>query len=189
MATMLNKHIHFLSVLLLVFFAFPKSNALPIKDVYSLCKESGVVDYCLKKIGSNKHIVAALDFDDVFLIAISKIQMWVGRGVEDSRSDLFREMYSDPIRKPWLAVCEEKYEIASNNFNKAWEIGLKKSKSLTDRTEMSQLTEAGFEAVLDCDDEWTKDMNYAQVSPFSGWYHEVRNLTKITRVIITRLNA
>ncbi|CAH8264374.1 unnamed protein product, partial [Arabidopsis lyrata] len=33
---------------------------------------------------------------------------------------------------------------------------------------MSQLTEAGFEAVLDCDDEWTKDINHSQVSPFAG---------------------
>ncbi|KAG7573236.1 Pectinesterase inhibitor domain [Arabidopsis suecica] len=186
---MLNKHINFLSLLLLALFAFPKSNALPIKDVYSLCKESGVVDFCLEQIGSNKYIVDARDFNDVFLIAISKFQIWVDIGVHESRSDHFRKVYSDPIRKPWLAVCEKKYEIASNNVNKAWEVGQKKSKSLTDRTQMSQLTEAGFEAVLDCDDEWTKDINHSQVSPFVFWYHDVRNLIKIIRVIIRRLNA
>ncbi|ANM61684.1 Plant invertase/pectin methylesterase inhibitor superfamily protein [Arabidopsis thaliana] len=189
MATMLKKHINFLSSLLLVLFAFPKSNAMPTKDVYSLCKESSEVDFCMKNIGSDKRIVAARDFYDIFLIAVSRTQIIVDTGLLVISGEDTRKNYNEPFEKNWVAVCEEKYKIAVNSFQKARVVGEKKSKSLTDRMEMSQLTEAGFEAVLDCQDEWTKILEHEQACPFSYWYHKVRKLVKITRVIVKRLNA
>lgn len=69
---MLKEHKNFRSLLLvLMLFAFPKSNAMPIKDVYSFCQETFELDLCLKHIGSDKRIIAAHDFSDVFLIAVT----------------------------------------------------------------------------------------------------------------------
>ncbi|KAG7654146.1 Pectinesterase inhibitor domain [Arabidopsis suecica] len=162
---------------------------MPIKDVYSLCKESSEVDFCLKYIGSDKRIVAARDFYDVFLIAISMTQSFVDTGNLAINGEDTRKIYNGPFVKNLVVVCVKKYKIAVNSFQKARVVGEKKSKSLADRTEMSQRTEAGFEAVLDCEDAWTYDQKRPRVSPVVYYYHKVRKLIKITRVIIKRLNA
>ncbi|XP_010510198.1 PREDICTED: uncharacterized protein LOC104786476 [Camelina sativa] len=180
---MLKQFNNFRSLLLvLVLFAFSKSNAMPIKDVHSFCKETFEEDLCLKHIGSDQQrIVAARDFSDVFLIAATELQIQVNNAITHINN--VRRTYVDPLGKERIAVCEKKYEIAADSFHKAWEVGQKKSKALADRVELSNRMKAGYEAVSECEGEWSKH-GPKKESPLLFYYLNVIKLCQITHVII-----
>ncbi|CAL9235122.1 unnamed protein product [Arabidopsis halleri] len=187
MAKMLIKHKKFIPLLLLLLLcAFPMSNAMPITDVHNFCKETFEVDFCLKYIGSDQRMVAARDFSDMFLITISETQIQVTNAITHINN--IRQSLNDPLGKNRIGICEEKYEVAATSFHKAWEVGHKKSNSSTDRMEITRSTQAGFDAVCECEDEWSKH-GPRQESPLTFYYHNVLKLCQITRLIISKLEA
>ncbi|KAL1190701.1 Pectinesterase inhibitor 5 [Cardamine amara subsp. amara] len=188
MATMLIKHINCLSLLVVVLlFAFPSSNAMPVKEIHSFCKETFELEFCMQYIGKNTRIAAARDLSDIFLIAISEAQIQMTNAI--TQIDRVRLQYDDPVRKNRLSVCEKKYESAGDSFHKAWEMGQKKiGRTMEDLEDMFNQTQAGLQAVSDCQDEWAKN-GPKQESPLTLQYNNVQKLSQIARVIIKKITS
>ncbi|KAG7642722.1 Pectinesterase inhibitor domain [Arabidopsis suecica] len=160
------------------------SNAMPISDVHNFCKETFEVEFCMKYIGSDQRLLAARDFSDMLLIPISETQIQVTNAITQINN--IRQRFNDTLGKNRIALCEEKYESAGTSFHKAWEVGQKKSNSSTDHMEITRNTQAGFDAVCECEDEWAKH-GPKQESPLTFYYHNVLKLCQITRLIISKL--
>ncbi|KAL1190699.1 Pectinesterase inhibitor 5 [Cardamine amara subsp. amara] len=167
----------------LVLFAFPTANAIP--EAVSFCKETLEIDFCAKYIGYQR-IEAARDFSDLYLIAVSETKIEVNDAI--TQINRVRQKFNGLLGKNRISVCEKKYKIAATSFHKSLEVGKKKSKSITDFAEMSQRTQAGFEAVHECEDEWSKH-GPRQQSPLTFYFNNIQKLCQITRVIINKFYA
>ncbi|EOA28616.1 hypothetical protein CARUB_v10024837mg [Capsella rubella] len=167
-------------LLVLVLFGFPKSNAIPIKDVNSLCKETSEVDLCLKHIGSDKRTVAARDFFNVSYHA-TVIQIQSTNAITHINN--IRGNYNDFLARIGSRYAKENTRLWQTVFTRLGKLARKKSKALTDRMEMSDRMKAGFEAVSECEDEWSKH-GPKQESPLVFYYHNLIILCQITRVIL-----
>lgn len=66
-----------------------------------------------------------------------------------------RKNFNGPFGKKRISFCDKKFEIALTNFQRGWEVG--QTKQLPNLIEMSRRTQNGFEAVRECENEWTKN--------------------------------
>ncbi|XP_010469710.1 PREDICTED: cell wall / vacuolar inhibitor of fructosidase 1-like [Camelina sativa] len=178
MATMLTNHMWFLITTLLLF-AFPTANAIPKRDVENLCRESTDFSFCLTSLESDPRIAAARDLHDVLLIAItlSKIQ------VDDATTHIgtVSRKFSGPNGKRRIGVCRRNYGIASNRFQTAWELALKKSYG-----EMEKQAKVGTNAVVDCENAWRRG-GPVQTSPLTFYNTNVSKLSGIIFLIFRKL--
>ncbi|CAL9232344.1 Pectinesterase inhibitor domain [Arabidopsis thaliana x Arabidopsis arenosa] len=183
MATMFIKHIMFpLSLLLLLFIASPTTNAMLIKDMYTFCKETADVDFCLKYIGTDKRILAAKDFNDVLLIAFSQCKIQVSEATKQINK--VRQNFSGPNGKRRIKRCEINYGLASAFFDEAYEIGI--LKGVQNKAHNAALD--GLDYVRACEDEW-KMNGPVQKSPLTFYNTNIDKLFSIIFIIVQKLNG
>ncbi|CAN8247112.1 unnamed protein product [Cochlearia groenlandica] len=184
MVKMFIKHIIFLlSMLLLLFviFAFPTANAMKINDMYSFCKETRDVDFCLKYIGTDKRILAARDLNDLLLIALSQSKIQVTNAMNQIKR--VRHKYSGPIGRERIHICERNYGYASTMFQEAWKIG-QEHKVYAYTAHLTALVATDY--VRHCEDGWRKN-GPIQTSPVTFYNMNVVKLFSIIRTIINKM--
>ncbi|XP_010507169.2 PREDICTED: uncharacterized protein LOC104783750 [Camelina sativa] len=181
-ATMLIKHITSpLSLSLFVFLVFTTTNAMLIKDMYALCKETKDVNFCLKYIGTDTRILDANGFYDVLVIAISKCQDQVTNAARQINK--VRQKFDGPIGTERINFCLASYHLASKLFQRSWEHA--HEDVFAAGAQVSAMQGANF--MRECEEEWKNGP--IQKSPVTVYNTNVVKLLSIIQVVVSKING
>ncbi|XP_010507170.1 PREDICTED: uncharacterized protein LOC104783752 [Camelina sativa] len=179
MATMLIKHMTSpLSLSLFVFLAFTNANAMLIKDMYSLCKETKDVNFCLKYIGTDTRILDANGLYDVLVIAISKCQDQVTNAAKQINE--VRQKFN-PVGTQQINFCLASYHVASKLFQKSWEYAHEDMDAAGAKASATD----GANYMRQCEEEWKNGQ--IQKSPVTFYNTNVVKLLSIIQVIVSKI--
>ncbi|XP_010430953.2 PREDICTED: uncharacterized protein LOC104715223 [Camelina sativa] len=179
-ATMLIKHMTSpLSLSLFVFLAFTTANAMLIKDMYALCKETKDVNFCLKYIGTDTRILDANGLYDVLVIAISKCQDQVTNAAKQINK--VRQKFNGPVGTQRLNFCLASYHVASKLFQKSWEYA---NEDMDAAGAKASATD-GANYMRECEEEWKNGP--IQKSPVTFYNRNVVKLLSIIQVIVSKI--
>ncbi|XP_010412516.1 PREDICTED: uncharacterized protein LOC104698824 [Camelina sativa] len=205
MATMLKHITSPLSLSLFVFLAFTTANAMLIKDMCALCKETKDVNFCLKYIGTDTRILDANGFYDVLVIRdericfipllkikvslfltkiyyqISKCQGQVTNAAKQINK--VRQKFDGPVGTERIKFCLASYHLASKLFQKSWE---QAHEDMFAAGAQDSATK-GAKFMRECEEEWKNGQ--IQKSPVTFYTTNVVKLLSIIQVVVSKISG